>query len=132
MKRIWWSLWTALIGLLFLAAADGCRPNETVERQADDAGIKTSIKAKLASDVRFSTLTAVSVDVTNGVVTLAGPVHSEDEKQKIEETVRSVKGVVNVTNALQVQLEAAPPAAGSPAPMVTPTPYPPTPPVSAN
>ena len=131
MKRIWWSLWTALIGLLFLTAADGCRPNETVERQADDAGIKTSIKAKLASDVRFSTLTAVSVDVTNGVVTLAGPVHSEDEKQKIEETVRSVKGVVNVTNALQVQPEAAPPAAGSPAPMVTPTPYPPTPPVSA-
>ena len=56
MKRIWWSLWTALMGLLFLAAADGCRPNETVERQADDAGIKTSIKAKLASDVRFSTL----------------------------------------------------------------------------
>ena len=75
------------MGLLFLAAADGCRPNETVERQADDAGIKTSIKAKLAADVRFSTLTAVSVDVTNGIVTLAGPVHSEDEKQKIEETV---------------------------------------------
>jgi len=120
MKRIWWSLWTALIGLLFVVAAGGCRPNETVERQADDAGIKTSIKAKLASDARFSTLTAVSVDVTNGVVTLAGPVHSEEEKQKIEETVRSVKGVVNVTNALQVQPEAAPPPAGStPAPAGT-------------
>lgn len=127
MKKNCWSVFTALVGFVFLAAAGGCRPNETVERQADDAGIKTSIKAKLASDVRFSTLTAVSVDVTNGVVTLAGPVHSEDEKQKIEETARSVKGVVNVTNALQVQPEApAPPAAASPAPAGTlpPTPIP--------
>jgi hypothetical protein len=127
MKKIWWGVCTALIGFVCVAAAGGCRPNQTVERQTDDAGIKTSIKAKLASDVRFSTLTAVSVDVTNGVVTLAGPVHSEDEKQKIEETVRSVKGVVNVTNALQVQPEAAPPPAGSsPAPVGTlpPTPIP--------
>jgi hypothetical protein len=67
------------------------------------------------------------VDVTNGVVTLAGPVHSEDEKQKIEETVRSVKGVVNVTNALQVQPEAAPPAPASsaaPGGTFSPTPIP--------
>src|SRR5438132_327991 len=128
MKRTWWRLSTGLTGLLFLAAAGGCRPNQTVERQTDDAGIKTSIKAKLASDVRFSTLTAVSVDVTNGVVTLAGPVHSEDEKQKIEETVRSVKGVVNVTNALQVQIESAPATPGSsPAPVGTLPPTVPSP-----
>jgi len=125
MKKICGSVSTALLGLVFLAAAGGCRPNQTVERQTDDAGIKTSIKAKLASDVRFSTLTAVSVDVTNGVVTLAGPVHSEDEKQKIEETVRSVKGVVNVTNALQVQGDGAPPPAGAtPAPVETLAPSP--------
>ena len=132
MKRIWWGVCGALTGVLLAAAAAGCRPNQTVERQTDDAGIKTSIKAKLASDVRFSTLTAVSVDVTNGVVTLAGPVHSEDEKQKIEETVRSVKGVVNVTSALQVQPEAAPPPAGaSPAPATTPPPALPSPTPSA-
>jgi translation elongation factor EF-1beta len=132
MKKICWSVFTALVGFVFLVAAGGCRPNETVERQVDDAGIKTSVKAKLASDVRFSTLTAVSVDVTNGVVTLAGPVHSEDEKQKIEETVRSVKGVVNVTNALQVQAEAAPPPAGAtPVSVQTPPPTPiPTPSVT--
>ena len=125
MKKICWSVFTALLGFVFLTAAGGCRPNQTVERQTDDAGIKTSIKAKLASDVRFSTLTAVSVDVTNGVVTLAGPVHSEDEKQKIEETVRSVKGVVNVTNALQVQADAAPAPAGTPpAPVETLAPSP--------
>ncbi len=104
---------TAVVLGVLAAAILACRPNQTVERQADDAGIKTSIKAKLASDVRFSTLTAVSVDVTNGLVTLAGPVHSDEEKQKIEETVRSVKGVTGVTNNLQVQPEVGVPPSGS-------------------
>ena len=119
----------AFAGALLLLLAGACRPNQTVERQTDDAGIKTSIKAKLASDVRFSTLTSVSVDVTNGVVTLAGPVHNEQEKAKIEETVRAVKGVTGVNNNLQIQAEsvavagAATPASGAPpAPAMTPAP----------
>ena len=125
-KRLWNS--AVLAGAMMLFAAAGCRPNQTIERQTDDAGIKTSIKAKLASDVRFSTLTAVSVDVTNGVVTLAGPVHSEEEKQKIEETVRGIKGVVNVTNNLQIQIEpgSAAPAAATTAPPAAPPTMPPT------
>jgi hypothetical protein len=110
----------ALIGI-FVLAAPACRPNQTLERQSDDARIKTSIKARLASDVRLSTLTAVSVDVTNGIVTLAGPVHSAEEKQKIEETVRSVRGVVNVTNGLQIEPAGGPaiPASVPPAPAPT-------------
>jgi len=44
----------------------------------------------------------VSVNVTNGVVTLAGPVSSEAERAKIERVARSVEGVVSVTNNLQV------------------------------
>jgi BON domain len=116
MKQCHWNLAAAVFGFLFLAVLT-CRPNQTVERQTDDAGIKTSIKAKLAADVRFSTLTAVSVDVTNGIVTLAGPVHSEEEKAKIEATVRTVKGVVNVTNNLQIEpAGAAMPVVATPAP----------------
>ena len=95
----------ALAGAAVLLVCAACRPNQTVERQTDDAGIKTSIKTRLASDVRLSTLTAVSVDVTNGVVTLAGPVHSGEEKAKIEEVVRAVKGVTGVNNNLQIQAE---------------------------
>ncbi|HKF42232.1 MAG TPA: BON domain-containing protein [Thermoanaerobaculia bacterium] len=126
----------SVAGAFLLLCAAACRPNQTIERQTDDAGIKTSIKAKLASDVRFSTLTAVAVDVTNGVVTLAGPVHNEDEKAKIEETVRSVKGVSGVNNNLQIQAESvaaanavtpssgAPPSGAPPAPAMTPTPTP--------
>jgi len=104
MKKCLWNLAAAVSGFFLLVAlALACRPNQTVERQTDDAGIKTSIKAKLAADVRFSTLTAVSVDVTNGIVTLAGPVHNSEEKQKIEEVARAVKGVAGVTNNLQIE-----------------------------
>jgi hypothetical protein len=103
---------------LFIAAAcatavvTSCRPNETVESQARDAKIKTQVKSKIASDVGAATITAISVDVTNGVVTLAGPVHSDDEKSRAEASAKSVEGVVSVNNALQVQVAPAPASTG--------------------
>ena len=98
-------------------ASIACRPNQTVEGQAKDAKIKTDIKAKLASDVGAATLTAVQVNVTNGVVTLAGPVHSDEEKSRIESIAKGAEGVVSVNNALQVMPEPAPPGGGA---MTTP------------
>jgi osmotically-inducible protein OsmY len=86
-----------------------CRPSQTVGRQTDDASIKTRIKAKLATDVGAETITSVEVNVTNGVVTLAGPVRTEDERSRIEATARSVDGVVSVTNNIQPSGEAVPP-----------------------
>jgi BON domain len=54
-------------------------------------------------------VTAVEVNVTNGVVTLAGPVHSDDEKQKAETVARDVEGVRRVNKALQVMpIESSP------------------------
>jgi osmotically-inducible protein OsmY len=102
-----------LLSTALLYAA--CRPNQTIEGQADDAAIKTKIKAKLASDVNLTTLTAVEVNVTNGVVTLAGPVHSDPERQQVEAAARAVEGVVSVTNNLQV----LPPQAAKGPPVVT-------------
>jgi osmotically-inducible protein OsmY len=106
---------TALL-ISFSIASIACRPNQTVGGQAKDARIKTDIKAKLASDVGAATLTAVSVNVTNGVVTLAGPVRSAEEKSRIETIAKGAEGVVGVNNALQVMPEPAP-AAGA---MTTP------------
>ena len=77
---------TAISGALVLSA---CRPNESVEGQARDAKIKTQIKSKLASDLGASTVTSIEVNVTNGVVTLAGPVHSADEKSRAEASAKS-------------------------------------------
>jgi len=113
----------ASIAAMFLLAA--CRPNETVEAQARDAKIKTQIKSKLASDVGAATITAISVDVTNGVVTIAGPVHTEDEKARVASVARSVEGVVSVNDAMQVQAAAPPAATGmTTAPPATPAPTP--------
>ena len=113
-------------GLLvaLIAVAFACRPNQTMERQTKDAAIKAQVKAKLASDVGAATVTAVEVNVTNGVVTLAGPVRSDEEKQRAEAAARAVEGVSGVNNALQVMPIEAPPATMPPttmAPGPTPT-----------
>lgn len=116
---------SVLLFALCLLTAAGCRPNESVEGQARDAKIKTQIKSKLASDVGAVTLTSLQVNVTNGVVTLSGPVHNEDEKARAEASARSVEGVVSVTNALQIlsgDASAAP--ASTPQAAVTATPAP--------
>lgn len=91
------------------AAAAACRPAQTVERQTNDAAIEARIKAKLASDVGAATITAVEVNVTNGVVTLAGPVKTQDERKKIEAVARGIEGVTSVTNNIQVSAADAAP-----------------------
>jgi translation elongation factor EF-1beta len=100
-----------------------CRPNETVERQTKDAALKAQVKAKLASDVGAATVTAIEVNVTNGVATLAGSVRSDDEKQRAEATARSVEGITGVNNNLQVNpIEAAPVPTTTSAPGMATTP----------
>ena len=81
----------------------GCKTTTSPGRQVDDSTIKAAVKAKLAKDVRLSTLTNVEVNSTNGVVTLAGEVHNVDEKRAAEEVARTVDGVVRVNNELQVK-----------------------------
>jgi len=92
--------------LLLLAAATllavSCRTNESPEGQVSDAEITAQVKSKLASDVGLSTVTNISVNSTNGVVTLAGLVNTADLKAKAEASAKSVPKVVRVINNLQV------------------------------
>src|SRR5262249_16757675 len=90
----------SVAGALLLALA--CRPNESLEGQAKDAKIAAQIKSKLASQVGASTITSIAVNVTNGVVTLSGPVHSAAESSQIESVARTVEGVQDVKNTMQV------------------------------
>jgi len=100
-----WGAPLALAALLAVAevATTGCKSSQSVGAQVDDAGIKAKVKAKLAKDVRLSTLTNIEVNSTNGVVTLAGQVPNSMDKLKAEEVARSVEGVVSVNNNLQVE-----------------------------
>ena len=93
----------AIAVVVLVGFVAGCKTTTSPGRQIDDAAIKTAVKAKLAADVRLSTLTNVEVNSTNGVVTLAGEVHNLDEKRAAEQVARSVDGVVRVNNNLQVK-----------------------------
>ncbi len=68
----------------------------------DDTVITATVKTDLARDVRLGTLTGIEVNTTQGVVTLAGKVHTSEEKALVEQKVRGVEGVVKVNNELQI------------------------------
>ena len=85
------------------AAGAALSPEAASETAAvpDDAGIQSQIERMLAADPTLSKLD-VSTLVEGGKVTIVGSVRSTDLKQRVEKTVRSVKGVVGVDNQLVV------------------------------
>lgn len=87
--------------LLLVALVSGCTTTQTPGEQLDDAAIATAVKAKLTAD-RFSNIVNVEVNVTNGIVTLAGEVPNAEVKADAEREARSVSGVRGVNNNLQV------------------------------
>ena len=44
----------------------------------------------------------INFDVNNGVVTIKGQVHSDAEKQRVEELAKSAPGVKEVANGLEI------------------------------
>ena len=90
------------IVLLMLIPELGCRTNESPEQQVTDAKITASVKSKLAEDLGPSTVTNISVNVTNGVATLAGTVHNAAEKSKAIAIAQGVPNVVRVNDNLQI------------------------------
>jgi osmotically-inducible protein OsmY len=86
--------------LVLVSFVTGCTTTQSPGRQIDDGAIATAVKAKLTGD-RFSNL--FNVDVTNGIVTLAGEVANAQVKADAEAEARSVDGVKGVNNNLQVK-----------------------------
>jgi len=89
----------------FLAVAVGaaaCTTTQTASSQVDDNEIHAAVKARLTT-ARFSNIVNIDINVTNGVVTLAGQVANADVKSDAGKEARSVKGVVAVHNELQVK-----------------------------
>ncbi|OFV94306.1 MAG: hypothetical protein A3F68_08900 [Acidobacteria bacterium RIFCSPLOWO2_12_FULL_54_10] len=91
----------ALVATAILAT--GCGTAQSPRRQVDDITITAQVKAKLASDVVPSTVTNIEVNTTNGIVTLAGQVESEEVRNRAEQVAQSVAGVVRINNNLQVE-----------------------------
>lgn len=97
-----------LFGLLLV----GCRMNETPKAQVNDLEITTQVKSKLASDIGLSSITDISINSTNGVVTLSGMVDSADVKDKAEAIAKAVPKVVRVVDNIQIAAKTQPGAAG--------------------
>ena len=91
-----------LVVLVFSAAlVAACSTTQSPSRQVNDDMIHTAVKAKLTGD-RFSNIVNVDVNVTNGVVTISGEVPNEEVKREAEAEARTVDGVRQVNNNLQV------------------------------
>jgi osmotically-inducible protein OsmY len=89
--------------VIFLGAfAAACTTTQSPGRQVDDNAIHAAVKAKLTAD-RFSNIVNVDINVTNGVVTLAGEVPNAQVKADAAAEARMVNGVVRVINNLQVK-----------------------------
>jgi hypothetical protein len=91
-----------LLPLFLVLLLPGCRTNETPAAQVNDVEITADVKSKLANDIGLSTVPDISVNSTNGVVTLSGAVDSSATKAKAEEIARAVPHVVRVVNNIQI------------------------------
>jgi hyperosmotically inducible periplasmic protein len=99
-KRIF-SLLAVLLVTFYLAGCSSIT-GETMGQSIDDTTITTSVKSKLAVD-KASSLSRVGVETTRGTVQLTGIVENAATKDKAAAIARSVSGVKNVVNNLQIQ-----------------------------
>ena len=95
----------AVLAIVMLLAACQSTTGRTLGENIDDAGITTTVKAKLAAE-KIATLTRIDVDTNQGVVALNGTVQTESMKVRAEQIARQVKGVRDVINNLRVQAAA--------------------------
>ncbi|HEV8242347.1 MAG TPA: BON domain-containing protein [Thermoanaerobaculia bacterium] len=86
---------------LLLVVAVGCSSTKPVSMQIDDAAIKTEILAKLSTNGQTNPF-RLDVQVSEGVVHLAGTVDNAEEKGLAEHEARSVDGVRQVINDIHV------------------------------
>ena len=98
------SIYTHSAVILISFYLSGCTAitGESLGQNIDDTTITSSVKSKLAVD-KASSLTRVGVETTRGSVQLTGVVDSQATKNRAAELAKSVDGVKNVVNNLQIQ-----------------------------
>jgi hyperosmotically inducible periplasmic protein len=104
---------TAAILLFGVVLTTGCDRStgttgaQRIERDGQDSGklsdvdITTNVRSVLSTHAEYSAV-RISVDTTNGVVTLRGAVVSESAIEKAEAIVKALDGVVAVDNRLRI------------------------------
>jgi hyperosmotically inducible protein len=77
-------------------------PDDQSESEADRTITQNIRKALTADDSLSTNAKNVKIITNDGVVTLRGPVNSQEEKAEIEAKAKQVAGVKNVDNQLEV------------------------------
>ena len=77
------------------SATPSSSSNETAPGKVDDSWITTKVKSKLAAAKGVKS-SDISVNTTEGVVTLTGTVTSSKQKTHVEHLAKQVKGVKSV------------------------------------
>jgi osmotically-inducible protein OsmY len=91
--------WRLPVIALVLAMSVAC--GKTVGETIDDTTITTRVKTAMLNDPAVGGL-RIDVDTFKGVVTLSGRVKSEAERDQAVALARSIDGVTQVKDALQV------------------------------
>ncbi len=80
------------------APADGNAADQKSEQPVSDTWITTKVKAELATTDGVKS-SEISVETTNGVVTLIGVLESKTAVEKAVAATRSIKGVTSVDSS---------------------------------
>ena len=80
----------AVSAVVLAVTIGACSTTQSAGQQVDDTTIHAKVKEKLTAD-RFSNIVNVDINVTDGVVTLAGEVPDPKVKAEAEAEARSVK-----------------------------------------
>jgi osmotically-inducible protein OsmY len=110
---IWTAAMSRAAGQDSAPAADNTKANQEESKTADqqkenktDRELARQIRKSIVADKTLSTYAHnVKIIASNGVVTLRGPVRSEDEKSAIEAKAKAVAGVNDVKNELTIAPE---------------------------
>ena len=86
-----------VLGALILGLAGCAGSGQRTGEYVDDSWITTKVKSEMVADKAVDAR-HISVDTTNGVVTLAGTASNWTEANKAAEIAHSVKGVNRVQN----------------------------------
>lgn len=102
MNRLTRGILTIAATLTLAVLVVGCSTTQSAGKQIDDTTIHAALKAKLTGE-RFSNIVNIDINVTNGVVTLAGEVPNAEVKADAQKAAHTVDGVTKVINNLQVK-----------------------------
>src|SRR2546423_11082752 len=94
-----------VLAVAVTAGVAGCavtKGQESTGQYVDDATITTRVKARFAKDPTVSA-THIKVETMKGAVQLSGTAKSEAERDQAVQLARSVPGVTDVKNNIQVE-----------------------------